>query len=227
MNKKTTKKQAVVGSPAVGDKVADLLLQIDAVGFSPQDPIQFKSGLWSPVYVDNRKLPYFPKLWQEVVSGWTIIIKKNKLRFDAIAGIETAGVPHSAVLGFTLRKPSLFIRKQSKGHGLKKLVEGGDVDGLKVLLVEDHVTTGGSSLRGVEALRLAGAQVNDCLTVTSYDFPQAKQAFSKAKVKVHTLTTFDKILSAALSRGLIKTNERQAVESWLGDPEAWSSKHKS
>src|SRR5262245_26696238 len=170
-------------------QIARILLEIGAVGFSPQQPVVFKSGLLSPVYVDNRRLPYWPAQWKVVLDGFQTLIRDTALPFDVIAGIETAGIPHSAALGYALEQPSVFVRKQAKDHGTRSRVEGGPVREKRVLLVEDLVTTGGSSLLGVEALRQDGAQVTDCLAIVSYGFRQATEAFQAADVRLHTLTS--------------------------------------
>src|SRR5258708_40166800 len=133
--------------------IASSLLEIGAFKFQPAKPLTYKFGLKAPVYVDNRCFPFYPAHWRKVIKGFNNLIQKNSLSFDVVAGIETAGIPHSAALGFFLQKSSAFVRKQTKDHGTKKRVEGGDVTGKKVLLIEDHITTGGSSLSGVEALR--------------------------------------------------------------------------
>ena len=133
--------------------IARALLEIEAVQFRPDDPVTFKSGMISPVYVDNRRLIFHPHAWSLVIEGFRAHIAAQGLAFDVIAGIEAAGIPHSSVLAYTLGAPSVFVRKQAKEHGLKSAVEGGDVTGQRVLLVEDMVTTGGSSLKGVESLR--------------------------------------------------------------------------
>jgi orotate phosphoribosyltransferase len=201
--------------------VANALLEIRAVGFSLDQPITFKSGMKSPVYVDNRRLPFHPKEWRVVLDGFAQLINEKKLKFDSIAGIETAGIPHSAALGFLLKKPSMFVRKKVKDHGTKSRIEGGDVKGKTVLLLEDLVTTGGSSLAGVEALREAEAVANDCLVIVSYGFPESVTAFADAKVQLHPLTTFKDILSAAIKQKKISALQRKTVEAWLADPWGW------
>jgi orotate phosphoribosyltransferase len=197
------------------EKIAKALISINAVGFVSDNPITFKSGIVSPVYVDNRKFPFYPEEWREIIIGFADIIKSKNLEFDIIAGVEAAGIPHSAGLGFYLGKPSVFVRKQAKDHGTKKMVEGGDVTGKKVLLIEDLVTTGGSSLRGVEALRTEGAIVEDCLVIASYDFKEARDAFIQAKINLYTLTTFPKILEEALREGKIKDEESKIIKEWF------------
>src|SRR5689334_11197583 len=117
------------------EAVARALLEIGAVGFSPNEPIRFKSGILSPVYVDNRKLPYYPQQWGIIIEGFKLQVKS--IHFDVIAGVAVGGVPHSAALGYALQMPSLFVRKEAKEHGKGQRVEGGEVSGKRVLLVED------------------------------------------------------------------------------------------
>ena len=196
-------------------KVAQALIKIGAVGFVPDNPITFKSGIVSPVYVDNRKLPFHPNEWKIIIESFVKIIKKEKIKFDVIAGVEAAGIPHSAALGFFSKRSSVFVRKEVKDHGTKRMVEGGSVLNRNVLLVEDLVTTGGSSLSAVENLRKDGGKVHDCLVIVSYNFPQATQAFTQAKVKLHAITSFPVILDEAKKLGLIKGERLKQVEDWL------------
>jgi len=196
-------------------KVAHALLKIGAVGFVPDNPITFKSGIVSPVYVDNRKLPFHPNEWKIIIESFAKIIKKEKIKFDVVAGVESAGIPHSAALGFFIGEPSVFVRKEVKNHGTKRMVEGGSVLNRNVLLIEDLVTTGGSSLSAVENLRKGGGKVNNCLVIVSYNFPSAANAFSKAKVKLHAITSFPIILDEAKKLGLIKGDKLKQVENWL------------
>lgn len=201
-------------------QIAEQLINIKAVGFV-DEPITFKSGIKSPVYIDNRKLPFYPQAWKVVLAGFQQLIQDLKLDYDVVAGIETAGIPHSATLGYLQQKPSVFIRKAQKDHGTKKMIEGGLVDDKKVLLIEDHLTTGSSSLHGVNAIIQARGQVAACLAITSYEFAEATAAFAQAQVDVHTLTTFSHILDQALRSGQITEAIRHRVESWLSDPHGW------
>lgn len=205
-------------------QVARALLTINAVGFTHGEPIRFKSGILSPVYVDNRKLPSFPKHWKVILDGKKKLLEKKKIAFDVVAGIESAGIPHSAALGFYLKKPSVFIRKQEKDHGMKKRIEGGDVKKKTALLIEDLVTTGDSSLSGVEALRAEGAKVKDCLVIVNYGFPEATKAFKKANVRLHTLTPFPVILTEAIAMKKCTFQEAQSVREWYKDPWLWTKK---
>lgn len=204
-------------------RVARALLEIEAVIFTPYAPITFKSGIQSPVYVDNRRLPFWPPQWRIVIDGFREMLRNQAgISFDIIAGIETAGIPHSAALAFAMQVPSVFVRKQAKEHGTRSRIEGGDVSGRRVLLVEDTVTTGGSSLSGVEGLREGGAIVEHCLCITSYGFPEARQAFDAAHIQLHPLTPFSAIAAEALRMGRFGEQELHIVEAWMRDPHGWT-----
>ncbi|MBC8099747.1 MAG: orotate phosphoribosyltransferase [Armatimonadetes bacterium] len=206
--------------------VAQALLDAQAVGYSAQ-PITFKSGIKAPVYIDNRRLPFYPAAWHTVIAAMQHLLTVNALAYDVIAGIETAGIPHSAALAYNLCCPSVFVRKQAKEHGLARRIEGGDVHGRRVLLVEDQVTTGGSSLSGVLALRNAGATVTDCLAITSYGFPEAAAAFGAAGVRLHTLTSVELILEVAQKSGTFDAAQLHTIRAWLGDPRGWSERYQA
>lgn len=205
-------------------QIARALLQIEAVGFSPYNPITFKSGILSPVYVDNRRLIYWPEQWRLVVEGFRQLVEREQLAFDVIAGIATGGVPHSSALAYAMQRPSIYIRGESKGHGNQNRIEGGAVEGKRILLVEDMITTGGSSLSGVAALRDAGAIVEHCLTITTYGFPMSRQAFEAANVRLHALAEFKIIVQEAQNAGQFGEAERALIEDWLDDPHQWAER---
>ena len=209
----------------IARKVAGALLKIEAVGFTPDNPRVFKSGIISPVYVDNRLLTSHPNEWEEIMNGFQELIKEKKLDFEAIAGIESAGISHSAVLGYVLKEPMVYIKKEVKGHGTKKRIEGGKVTGKKVLLLEDLVSTGGSSLSGVSALREEGAKVDDCVVIVSYDLTEARENFEKSGVNLHKLTTFPIILQEAIEMKIITEDEKKIIEDWYTDPWGLGKKH--
>lgn len=202
-------------------EIAVVLLSIGAVRFDPENPLTFRSGIKSPVYTDNRSLPYYPNRWRRVINGFERVIIAHKLGYDIIAGIATAGIPHSSALAFRLARPSVFVRKEVKKHGTQKMIEGGNVEGQKVLLVEDLVTTGGSSLAGVMLLRQAGAIVTDCLAISSYGLQQAEENFANAEVNLHTLTNFDAIWQYARSKMDLEEDVIAAVDAWQANPYDW------
>lgn len=205
--------------------VAKALIKIGGVGFVPKDPITFKSGIVSPIYVDNRKFPFYPDQWRTIIQGFKNLISEKNIKFDVIAGIETAGIPHSAALGYATNMPSVFVRKQVKDHGTKKRVEGGDVTGKRVLLIEDLVSTGSSSLSGVEALRDEGAIVEDCLVIVSYEFKESVENFAKSKVNLHALTNFEVILEEAFKENKFTQEEYDLLKDWFSEPWGWAKKH--
>jgi orotate phosphoribosyltransferase len=205
--------------------VAQALVRIGGVGFSAAAPITFKSGLLSPVYCDNRRFPFHPAEWARVIAAFERVIAQDAIGVEVIGGIEAAGIPHSAALGFAMKLPSIFIRKEAKGYGAKKRVEGGDVAGKRVVLVEDLVTTGSSSLSAVEALRSEGAIVSDCLAILQYGFVEAQENFARAGVTLHATTTFDEVLEAATQAGRLSSGDAETVRDWLHDAPGWAARH--
>src|SRR3989344_2063914 len=203
-------------------EVAKALLNIGAVGFKPKEPITFKSGIVSPVYCDNRKFPFHPEEWKKVIEGFKALIEEDNIEFDVIAGAELAGIPHSAALGFLLGKPSVMVRKQPKDHGTGKRIEGGDITGKKVLMLEDLVSTGSTSISMIETLKKEGGQVSDCLIIVTYGFKESAEAFEKAGVRLHALTSFSIILEEALVMNKFTQDEKVIIEDWFNDPHGWA-----
>ena len=202
---------------------AKALLDIGAIGFSPDAPITFKSGIRSPVYVDNRQLIYHPAAWHIIIEGFESLIESRHLQFDILAGVALGGVPHSSALAYLMNQPSVFVRKETKGHGMGNRVEGGAVDDRRVLLVEDLITTGGSSLSAVDALRQSGANVTDALAIISYDFDEARAAFERVDIALHTLTDFETLMQLAQERQLLNAEQIALISRWFADPYAWAA----
>jgi orotate phosphoribosyltransferase len=210
----------------MSSEVAEAMVAIGAVGFRLNDPVTFKSGIQSPVYCDNRKFPFWPQQWQKIIHGFAGMVHEKAIVCDIVGGIEAAGIPHSAALGFAMSKPSIFIRKEAKEHGSKKRVEGGEVAGKNVVLIEDLVTTGGSSLSAVWALREEGAVVNDCLCIISYGFPEAQESFARAGVRLHALTDFEAVFAVAMQKRLIDEVGAEVVRGWMSNPRGWRAPKK-
>ena len=208
---------------AMSREVAESLIAIDGVGFCLAEPITFKSGIKSPVYCDNRRFPFWPEHWIKVIHAFQHLVATKPIALDVVGGVEAAGIPHSAALGFLMRKPSVFIRKEAKEHGTKKRVEGGDVSGRRVVLVEDLITTGSSSMAAVGSLRSEGAIVTDCLAIISYEFPEAVQLFRENGVALHTVTTFDVVLQAAIGSKVLGHHDATIIRAWLKDPRSWDT----
>lgn len=218
---KSERSEQAVRSSSIA--VARALLEIGAVGFSLTQPVTFKSGMLAPMYIDNRRLPYHPAQWAQVIEAFAARLKDGAIPCDVIAGVAVGGVPHSAALGYVTRIPSVFIRKEAKEHGLGKRVEGGAVEGKRVVLVEDMVTTGGSALSAVAALREEGAQVADMLAIISYDFREAEAAMFGAKMALHTLTSVPVVLDEARAQGILNDATYERVQAWYRDPYGWGA----
>jgi orotate phosphoribosyltransferase len=201
--------------------VARALLDAGSVAVRPEAPVTLTSGLRSPVYVDNRRLISHPGPWRAVVEALVTAIRSKTPPVEVVAGVESSGIPHSSAVAYASGLPSVFVRKQTREHGLGRRVEGGEVDGRRVLLVEDMVTTGGSSLAALQALRDAGALVEDCLAIVSYGFAGAVRAFADAGVTLGVLTTFETVLDEGVASGGVSPGAAQVVRDWLADPHGW------
>ena len=208
-------------TPVNEDALAIALLDTKAFHHTPDSPVTFRSGIQSPVYIDNRRLIHHPTQWHGIIDGMRARIADSGLNFDVIAGIAVGGIPHSSALAWSLSVPSVFVRKEAKEHGLQGRIDGGSVDGRHVLLVEDMITTGGSSLSGVTALRAAGATVTDCLSITSYDLDEARLAFRSQDVRLWPLVSFRALLSAAVARSQLDDAARRGLEAWQRNPREW------
>lgn len=179
--------------------IAALLLKHGAVALRPSKPFVWASGIRSPIYCDNRILLSYPKTRDLVIDGFIALIRKHGIRFDAIAGIATAGIPLASILADRLRKPLLYVRSAPKAHGKGNQIEGRFEKGSRILVIEDLVSTGKSSLDAIAALKKAGAKVNDCLAIFSYGFPVSQKAFRKARCRLRTLTDLDELLRVAIA----------------------------
>jgi len=203
--------------------IAHAIFSAGVVGFAFDEPRTFKSGILSPVYLDNRKLLMNPGSWHVVIGALRELVNGFRIAEPVIAGIETAGIPHSAALAYEMGLPTVFVRKQAKEHGLQRRIEGGDVSGREAILIEDQITTGGSSLSAVFPLREAGATIFHCLAITSYGFVEAERAFAAADVALHVLVTFRDLLPALRQSNQITGEQEAEVERWLSDPRAWTA----
>ncbi len=203
-------------------KIPLWLLKIGAVALSPDRPFTWASGIRSPIYCDNRLLLSHPKALGDVIRGFEKLIRAKKIKFDVIAGIATGGIPHAAILADHLKKPMIYVRSAPKGHGKGNQVEGFFKKGSRILVIEDLVSTGMSSLNAIKAVRASGGKVSDCLAVFTYGFPSAQKAFSKAKCRLQTLTNLDELLPVA--RRLKKITEDQAslILRFSKNPDDWS-----
>lgn len=211
-----------------GLETARLLLDIKAVNFRPEEPYMLTSGWASPVYIDCRWVISFLDARRRIIEmGAELLRESTDLdSVDMLAGGETAGIPYSAWLSESVSKPMLYIRKKPKGFGRNAQIEGSMPEGAKVLLIEDLATDGGSKINFVEALRTAGAKVEDILVVFFYGaFPGAEQTFEKMGVKLHYLATWADVLQAATDGNDFPEETLAGVRAFLEDPIKWSADH--
>ena len=200
------------------NEIASWLLKAGAVSLSPHKPFTWASGIQSPIYCDSRFLLSHPQARNDVIKAFENLIRKKKIKFDAIAGIATAGIPHAAILADHLKKPMLYVRSAPKGHGKGNQVEGSLKKGARVLVIEDLVSTGMSSLNAIKALKKSGARVSYCLAIFSYGFSDAQIGFQVARCKLLTLTSLENLLEVALRQKRITSKEEKNIRLFSLDP---------
>lgn len=200
---------------------ASKLLRIKVIKLQPNEPFTWASGWKSPFYCDNRKTLSYPDIRTFVKVGMVHAILKHFPEADVIAGVATAGIPQAALIADVLNMPLIYVRSKPKDHGLENLIEGEMKEGAKVVVIEDLISTGGSSLKAVEAIRKAGGDVVGMVASYTYGFPVAAQAFKDANVKLVTLTDYDHIVAEALATGYIQESDTELLNEWRKDPSGW------
>lgn len=204
--------------------VAELLLEIKAVTLNPNKPYRYASGILSPIYTDNRLLMGYPEQRRKIINAMAELIEIKQLEFDVIAGTATAGIPHAAWLAEKTNKPMVYVRKSEKEHGKENKIEGLVKKGWKAIVVEDLISTGGSSMETVNGLREAGISVNDIVAIFTYQMKAAEEKFSTGKITLHALTDFSTMISVAAEKNYISDKEREIALEWNKDPKNWGRK---
>ena len=197
------------------------LLKIKAIKLQPNDPFTWASGWKSPFYCDNRKTLSYPDLRSYVKLELTHTILAHFPQAEAVAGVATGAIPQGALVADALMLPFVYIRNKPKDHGLENLIEGELTPGTKVVVVEDLISTGGSSLKAVEAVRKSSCEVIGMVASYSYGFDVAKEAFKNANVELVTLTDYDHVVAEALETGYITSDDVQLLNEWRKDPANW------
>jgi orotate phosphoribosyltransferase len=197
------------------------LLAVGAVALRPEAPFTWASGLRAPIYCDNRVSLAYPEVRSRFAEAFAERVRAEGLEPDAVAGVATAGIPQAALLADRLGLPLAYVRAQAKAHGRGNRIEGRIDAGQRVVLVEDLISTGGSSLAAAEALREAGAEPVAVLAAFSYGLPAAEAAFAEAGIPLHALTTLDALLAEAEAQGSLDTSGLAALRDWRQDPEGW------
>ncbi len=201
---------------------AEKLLKVKAIKLQPSNPFTWASGWKSPFYCDNRKTLSYTDLRSFVKIELTRIILENFQDVDAIAGVATGAIAQGALVADALNLPFVYVRSKPKDHGLENLIEGELKPGMKVVVVEDLVSTGGSSLKAVEAIRNNGCEVVGMVASYTYGFPVAEKAFSDANVKLITLTNYEAVVEQAVKTGYITEDDVEVLHEWRKDPAHWN-----
>lgn len=200
-------------------EIAKKLLEIKAVTIKDTSNLfTWASGIKSPIYCDNRITMSYPEVRDAVAEGFKEIIEKEFPEAGIIAGTATAGIPHAAWVSQKMDLPMVYVRSSAKGHGKQNQIEGRLFEGKKVVLIEDLLSTGGSSMKAVKALREAGADVIGVVAIFSYNFKKVEDLFKEEDVEYRTLTNYDILLPLAAEMGYVKEEELELLKQWSKDP---------
>jgi orotate phosphoribosyltransferase len=203
------------------DLIAEGLLKINAVALRPSDPFTWTSGLKSPIYCDNRLTMSYPEIRELIAEGFAAVIRENYPDCEAVAGIATGGIPHAAWVAQKLNLPMLYVRDKAKGHGKTNQIEGYFTPGQKVVLIEDLISTGGSSLKAAIAVREAGCEVQGVVAIFTYQFKHAADAFASANIPLATLSNYSALIEVAVRNGTVRSDDVALLQSWRENPQAF------
>lgn len=208
------------------ESIAKHLLDIQAVFLRPNEPFTWASGIKSPIYCDNRLTLSYPEVRKDIESELAALVKKEYPECECLMGTSTAGIPHAALIADILNLPMGYVRGGAKSHGRNNQIEGKVVPGMKVVVIEDLISTGGSSLECVEALRQAGCEVIGLVAIFTYGLPKAQQRFAEAQCSYHTITDYDTLIGVAVEQNYIAEADLEKLKTWKKDPsdESWMTK---
>lgn len=201
--------------------VARKLLEISAIKLNLQKPFHWSSGWQSPIYCDNRLSLSYPDIRSFIKRGLSNLVSLHFPETEAIAGVATAGIPQGALIADALQMPFAYVRSKPKGHGMENLIEGHLPAGRKVVIVEDLVSTGGSSLKAAEALRAAGCEVLGMVCIFTYGFELASRNFIEAGIPLYSLSNYSILIEEAEKLGIVSAGELDTLEAWRKGPDSW------
>lgn len=204
-------------------QVAKLLLQIKAVKLNVENPFQWASGWKSPIYCDNRISLSYPKIRTYIRQELAKLVEEKFGTPDTIAGVATAGIPQGVLVAEALGLPFIYVRSKPKKHGMKNNIEGFFEENQNVVVVEDLISTGGSSLKAVQDLKDAGLKIKGVVSIFTYGFPMAENNFNQAGIQFFSLSNYDALLEEAISGNLIHENQLSILKNWKEDPENWKN----
>lgn len=211
----------MVTNTETASKVAEFLLQIKAIKLQPSQPFTWASGWKSPIYCDNRKTLSYPKVRTYIRQQFVELIHARFPKPDVIAGVATGAIAQGALVAEEMGLPFVYVRPEPKKHGLGNLIEGDISAGQSVVVIEDLISTGGSSLRAVEALRDAGCNVKGMSAIFTYGFPDAGENFKNANVDLITLCDYPSLIRQALRDNYITEQDLETLEAWRKSPSTW------
>ncbi len=205
----------------VSETIAKQLLQIKAIKLQPANPFTWASGWKSPIYCDNRKTLSYPEVRDYIKSSFVSLVNELYPEAEVIAGVATGAIAQGALVADELKKPFVYVRSSPKGHGMENLIEGDIQPCKKVVVVEDLISTGGSSLKAVEALRAAGCEVLGMVAIFSYGFQTAVDNFTAKEVKIDTLSNYQTLIEVAVESGYVSADDIKTLGNWRTDPANW------
>lgn len=203
--------------------IAQKLIEVQAVKLQPKNPFTWASGWKSPIYCDNRKTLSYPELRTLIKTELAKAIQEEFPEAEAVAGVATGAIAQGVLVADLLGKPFSYIRSAPKDHGMENLIEGDLKPGSKVIIVEDLISTGGSSLKAVEAVRKHGAEVVGMVAIYTHGFPEAERSFAEANVRLVTLSHYDAVLAEAVRTGYITSEDEAVLAKWRQNPSAWQA----
>lgn len=204
-------------------EVAEALLEIEAVSLQPENPFTWSSGLKSPIYCDNRLTLSYPAVRRKVAEGLKNLISEHFPEAEMVAGTATAGIPHAAWVSELLDLPMSYVRSKAKGHGKGNQIEGKVTEGQKVVVVEDLISTGGSVIEAVQALREAGCDVVGVVAIFTYEMEKGIQQMDSANISAYSLTDFTTLANLAEKKGLITKENLDSLAEWRKNPSEWGT----
>ena len=202
-------------------QIAGSLLQIKAIKLNPTNHFTWASGWYSPIYCDNRKILSYPAVRKQVYEAFADLVAEKYPEAEVLAGVATGAIAHGVLAAEKMGKPFIYVRSAPKSHGLTNQVEGEVKPGSKVVVIEDLVSTGGSSLSAVDALKKAGCDVLGMVAIFTYGFPTAEQNFANAGVKLDTLSNYNTMIEMAIEQGYVHPDELETLKEWRRDPASW------
>ncbi|MDR9852965.1 orotate phosphoribosyltransferase [Paenibacillus sp. VCA1] len=204
-------------------RIAAYLLQIEAVALRPKNPFTWTSGIKSPIYCDNRLTMSYPEIREFIAESFAAVIREQYPDTEVIAGTATAGIPHAAWVAQKMNLPMAYIRDKAKGHGKENQIEGIIKPGQKVVVIEDLISTGGSSIKAAKAVQDTGAEAQAVLAIFSYQLDKAVQAFNEAGIPFQSLSNYTALMEVALDKGVIQQDDVQALKAWREDPSSFGA----